>query len=68
MRLQIATASEDETRDYCRDAIAHFKIPHYIRFVEEFPLTVTGKPQQFKMREAMIERLQADRTEPDDHG
>ncbi len=54
------SAGEDEIRDYCRDAIAHFKIPHYIRFVDEFPLTVTGKPQKFKMREAMVEQLRAE--------
>lgn len=63
-----ATASEEEIRDYCRDAIAHFKIPHYIRFVDEFPLTVTGKPQKFKMRGAMANQLQAGRTAPDERG
>ena len=37
--------------------IAHYKIPRYIRFVEEFPMTVTGKIQKFVMRERMIEEL-----------
>jgi len=39
---------------YCRDQIAHFKVPRLIRFVESFPMTVTGKIQKFKMREAML--------------
>jgi len=53
------SASEDEIRRFCKDEIAHFKIPKYIRFVDEFPMTVTGKLQKFKMREAMQEQLQA---------
>jgi len=52
-------ASEEEIRHFCKDKIAHFKIPKYIRFVDEFPLTITGKPQKFKMRETMQELLQA---------
>ena len=55
-----ATATEEEIRDFCRDKIAHFKIPRYIRFVKEFPMTVTGKVQKFKMRETMIEELGLD--------
>jgi len=47
------TATEAEIRDYCRDRIAHYKIPRYIRFVDEFPLTITGKVQKFVMRERM---------------
>ena len=35
----------------CDEQIAHFKIPHYISFVDEFPLTISGKVQKFKMRE-----------------
>ena len=42
------SASEEEIRNFCKDNIAHFKIPKYIRFVSEFPLTVTGKLQKFK--------------------
>lgn len=49
--------SEDEVRDFCRDHIAHYKIPTYIRFVDEFPMTVTGKIQKFKIVEAMKEEL-----------
>ena len=52
-----ATATEDEIREFCRGRIAHFKIPRYIRFVDEFPMTVTGKVQKFVMREQMIEEL-----------
>jgi len=48
------TVTEDEIREFCKDNMAHFKIPKYIRFVEEFPMTVTGKLQKFKMREEMI--------------
>ncbi|MEQ8194646.1 MAG: AMP-binding protein [Rhodospirillales bacterium] len=50
-------ASAEEIRDFCRDKIAHFKIPRYIKFVTEFPMTVTGKVQKFKMRESMSEEL-----------
>ena len=53
------SASEDEIRRFCKYEIAHFKIPKYIRFVDELPMTITGKPQKFKMREAMQEQLQA---------
>ncbi len=48
------TATEDEIRDYCRGKIAHFKIPQYLRFVDQFPMTVTGKIQKFKIREMEI--------------
>ncbi len=51
------TATEDEIREFCHGQIAHFKIPRYIRFVSNMPMTVTGKPQKFKMREKMIEEL-----------
>jgi len=49
--------TEDEVRDYCRGQIAHFKIPQYIRFVEAFPMTVTGKVQKFRIREQEIDAL-----------
>ncbi len=45
-------------RGFCRDQIAHFKVPQHIRFVEQFPMTVTGKIQKFIMREQMIAELQ----------
>ena len=50
-------ASADEIREYCKGAIAHFKIPYYIKFVDEFPMTVTGKVQKYIMREGMAEEL-----------
>jgi len=48
---------EDAIRDFCRDRLAHFKIPRYVMFVDEFPMTVTGKVQKFKMREDSITML-----------
>jgi len=47
----------DEVREFCRDQIAHYKVPRHIRFVEEFPMTVTGKMQKFIMRERMMTEL-----------
>jgi fatty-acyl-CoA synthase len=49
--------SEDELREFCVGKIARYKIPRYVKFVSEFPMTVTGKVQKFKMREAAIEEL-----------
>ncbi|WP_349292689.1 AMP-binding protein [Sediminicoccus sp. KRV36] len=51
------SATEEEIRDFCRGQIAHYKIPRHIRFVEEFPMTVTGKVQKFIMRERMVAEL-----------
>jgi fatty-acyl-CoA synthase len=45
--------TEEEVRAFCRDQISHYKIPRHVRFVEEFPMTVTGKMQKFLMRAAM---------------
>ncbi|MCH8108750.1 MAG: AMP-binding protein [Chloroflexi bacterium] len=50
-------ATEDEIRDFCRGKIAHYKIPRYVKFVSEFPMTVTGKVQKFHMREIAIKEL-----------
>ena len=47
----------DELKTYCRDKIAHYKIPRYFKFVQEFPITVTGKVQKFVMREQSIKEL-----------
>ncbi|MBA2338447.1 MAG: AMP-binding protein [Acidimicrobiia bacterium] len=47
----------EELRRFCRDRIAHYKIPRYLRITDEFPLTVTGKVQKFRMRETSIEEL-----------
>ena len=50
IRLQPgASATEDEIREFCRDTIAHYKVPAYVRFVDEFPMTVTGKVQKYKL-------------------
>jgi fatty-acyl-CoA synthase len=47
--------TEDEVRGYCQGQIAHFKVPQYIRFVDAFPMTVTGKVQKFRIRDQEIE-------------
>jgi fatty-acyl-CoA synthase len=49
--------AEDELGAFCRERLAHFKVPRYWKFVGEFPMTVTGKIQKFKMRETAIEEL-----------
>ena len=54
------TATEDDIRGFCQGQIAHYKIPRYIRFVDSFPMTITGKVQKFAMRDAMIEELGID--------
>ena len=51
------TLSEQDVRDYCRGKIAHYKVPRYVRFSADFPMTVTGKVQKFKMRETSIAEL-----------
>ena len=51
------TATEQDIRDFCRGQIAHYKIPRHVAFVDEVPMTVTGKAQKFRMRAAMIEKL-----------
>ncbi|MPM84057.1 3-[(3aS,4S,7aS)-7a-methyl-1,5-dioxo-octahydro-1H-inden-4-yl]propanoyl:CoA ligase [bioreactor metagenome] len=48
---------EDEIREFCKGQIAHYKVPRYIRFVQAFPMTVTGKIQKFRIRDEMIELL-----------
>ena len=53
-------ANEEEIQNFCKDKLAHFKIPEYVWFVDEFPMTVTGKLQKFRMRELMQERLKKD--------
>jgi fatty-acyl-CoA synthase len=52
-----AALSDVEVRDFCRGKLAHYKVPRYVRFVEAFPQTVTGKVQKFKVRDAMIAEL-----------
>jgi fatty-acyl-CoA synthase len=52
-----ASLTEEEVREFCRKMLAHYKTPRYVRFVREFPQTVTGKIQKFKIREQMMEEL-----------
>lgn len=52
-------ADDAELRAYCKDRIAHFKVPRHFRFVDDFPMTVTGKIQKFRMREITLEELHA---------
>ena len=59
------TATEEEIREFCKDRIAHFKIPKYIWFVDEFPMTVTGKLQKFRMREIALEQLNPEAQQAD---
>ncbi|MBU6441852.1 MAG: AMP-binding protein, partial [Betaproteobacteria bacterium] len=49
--------TEQDIRGFCQGQIAHYKIPRYIRFVQSFPLTITGKVQKFKIRDAMKDEL-----------
>ncbi len=51
------TSSAEEIRAFCKDQIAHYKIPRYVKFVDAFPMTVTGKIQKFEIRKAMIDEL-----------
>ena len=50
-------ATEEEIRDFCRGRIAHYKVPRYVKFVSEFPMTVTGKIQKYVMRDVSIKEL-----------
>jgi fatty-acyl-CoA synthase len=56
-------ASAEEFQKFCRGQISHFKIPKYIRLVDDFPMTVTGKLQKFIMRDQMAEQLEQDRAD-----
>src|ERR1700722_3052038 len=51
------TAGDEEIKAFCRDQIAHYKVPRYVKFVDAFPMTVTGKIQKFVMREETIAEL-----------
>jgi fatty-acyl-CoA synthase len=52
-----ASLDGEELREWCRGKVAHFKVPRYVKLVDEFPMTVTGKVQKFKMREQAVEEL-----------
>jgi fatty-acyl-CoA synthase len=51
------TMTMDELQSFCQDRIMHYKIPHYVKFVDDFPKTVTGKVQKFRMREISTTEL-----------
>ena len=53
------SATAEELQDWCKARIAHFKVPRYFRFVDEFPMTVTGKVQKFRMREISMAEITA---------
>lgn len=53
-----AEMTEDEVREFCKGKIANYKIPRYVRFVDSYPMTASGKIQKFKMREMAIKELQ----------
>lgn len=58
VQLKAGEASTtEEIREFCKGQIAHYKIPRYVKFVESFPMTVTGKIQKFLMRQTSIEEL-----------
>jgi fatty-acyl-CoA synthase len=52
-----AKLSEEDLREFCKGKIAHFKVPRYLRFVEDYPMTITGKVQKFRMREIAAAEL-----------
>ncbi len=55
-----ARVTEEAIRAFCKEKLAHFKVPKYVWFVDEFPMTVTGKLQKFQMRERAIERMRGE--------
>ena len=56
--------SEEDVREFCRGRIAHYKVPRYVVFVDEFPMTVTGKIQKFLLREQSMKLLDLAETGP----
>nr|MDP9486958.1 AMP-binding protein [Actinomycetota bacterium] len=48
--------SAEDIKDYCRESVAYYKVPEYVDFVEEYPMTASGKVQKYKLREAAVER------------
>jgi len=55
-----SSLAEDDVIAYCKGRIAHFKVPRYVRFTSEFPMTVTGKIQKYRLREQAIQELDLD--------
>ncbi len=56
IRRRDSSLTEDDVREFCRENIARYKVPHYVDFVEEYPMTASGKIQKYKLREAAVER------------
>jgi fatty-acyl-CoA synthase len=56
MKRSGSALTEEDVMEYCRENIARFKVPRYVDFVEEYPMTASGKIQKYKLREAAIER------------
>jgi fatty-acyl-CoA synthase len=52
-----ASLSEDDVKGFCKGKIAHYKVPRYVKFVDDFPMTVTGKIQKFIMRNQAVQEL-----------
>ena len=52
-----AQPTEESIKDFCRERVAHFKVPRYVLFADEFPMTVTGKIQKYRLREIACEQL-----------
>jgi fatty-acyl-CoA synthase len=57
LHLGIKDSKAEEFIEFCRSRMAHYKTPRYVRVVHEFPLTATGKPQKFQMRQSMVNEL-----------
>jgi fatty-acyl-CoA synthase len=51
-----ASLTKEAVKEYCRENIARYKVPKYVDFVEEFPMTASGKIQKYKLRKAAVER------------
>src|SRR5829696_1528229 len=60
-KRQGSDLAEEDVREYCRENIARYKVPHYVDFVEDYPMTASGKIQKYKLREAAIERYGLER-------
>jgi len=54
------SATDEDIRAFCKGKIAHYKVPRHVRFVESFPMTITGKIQKFVMREVMMKELRVE--------
>jgi fatty-acyl-CoA synthase len=63
IKKQDASITEEDVKEYCRENIAHHKVPEYVDFVEEYPMTASGKIQKYKLREAAVERYDLEAAE-----